>query len=145
MADLPFWSNPSEIVNFPTDVIGFLPAADLTLKTNYFLKMSADMTVAAITEATDLAVGVLKNKPVPTTGPSLVAQVQVRGVARVVTGTGGLTAGDLVTIDANGAGVKLDPSSGDKYAYGQCIYGGAEGLIASVRLFECPAWIDDTE
>lgn len=134
-------ANPIEIVNFVTDVISFLPAADLSAKTNYFVKISDDMTVAAITGATDLAEGVLKNKPVPTTGPSLVAQVQIRGVVRVITGTGGLAAGDLVTIDSSGAAVKLDPDVGDAYAYGKCIFAGDEGYVASVRLFECPCYV----
>lgn len=136
-----FWSNPAEVVNFPTDVLSLAPTGDMEAKELHFVKMGGDATVTAITDTADLAVGVLKNQPVATTGPRLVALVQVRGVARVAVGTGGLVAGDLVTNDNAGKGIKLAPEEGGAFAYGVCLYGGAKDLTASVRLFDGPCWI----
>jgi len=129
-------SNAYEVVNFPTDVLTFVPGEDISSLRDCFVKVTGDGEVSALDAATDLAIGVLKNSPSPT-GISNTARVQIRGVARVIAGTGGLAAGDLVTTDVNGKGVKVDQTS--VYAYGICVFGASAGQLASVKLFDGPA------
>jgi len=133
--------NPYDIFYGPSDVQSYMPDADLEEKVQCFVKITGDKQVGAITATSDFVLGVLQNTPNNTTGPSLEAKVQTRGTARVKTGTGGLTASNLVKTDNAGKGVKLDPAVGGAYAYGYCVVGAAEGIAASVVLFGCPIWI----
>jgi len=132
---------PYEIFWGPSDVQTYIPDADLEDSFQCFVKITGNKKVGAIEATSDFALGVLQNQPNNTVGPSLDAKVQTRGTAKMKAGTGGLTAGDLVTNDSDGTGIKLDPDVGGAYAYGYCVVGAIEDGAASVVLFGCPAWI----
>lgn len=75
--------------------------ADLSAAQFTFVKMNTtDRTVVAAGNA-DAAFGVLINDP----AAAAAAAVVTHGRVKVKAGTGGLTAGALVGVDANGAGV----------------------------------------
>lgn len=57
--------------------------------------------------------------------------LQCGGVAKVIIGTGGLTAGGAVTTDATGAAVA---AAATNEILGHCVVGGAAGEVGSVLL-----------
>jgi len=135
--------NPYQLFYGPTDVESMEPEEDLHDYEHCFVKLTGDKEVGHFAATDDIAYGVLQNQPIPVTGPSLIAKVQVAGVAWLKAGSGGLAAGDLVGADKDGAGITIVPAQGTDgtMIWGQCVVGAAEGLCASVRLFGGPVYI----
>jgi hypothetical protein len=79
----------------------FIAGADLSAKQFTFVKMNTTNRTVVSAGNADAADGILINKPL--SGEA--ATVVVFGRTLVLAGTGGLTAGALVGVDANGAGV----------------------------------------
>lgn len=101
---------------------------DLSAAQFTFVKMNTtDRTVVAAGNA-EAAFGVLINDP--TSGQA--ATVVTLGRTKVVVGTGGLTAGDTVGVDANGAGVA---SATSDIIVGICVDAAAAGEIATIDFF----------
>ena len=116
----------------PGDIESMGVATDLSAMGNMLVELdpSQDNTVKAYNGG--IGYGILVNKPNAPTGPSLVAKVQTRGIARWKTGPGGLRANDLVKAAYGGLAVKSKPDDGD-IIYGQCVVGASEGSMASVK------------
>jgi hypothetical protein len=116
----------------PGDIESMGVATDLSAMENMLVELdpSQDNTVKAYNGG--IGYGILVNKPNALTGPSLVAKVQTRGIARWKTGPGGLRANDLVKAAYGGLAIRSKPDDGD-IIYGQCVVGAAEGSIASVK------------
>lgn len=89
-----------------------------------FVKVTGTGQVGLCTAATDNAVGISQNKPQYTGDPTTVG---FSGISRIIAGSGGLSAGDLVASDSAGGGV-TDPTHG-KWT---CIIGAVAGKVASV-------------
>ena len=104
-------------------------AADLSGEQFFFVTTDTNGDAAAITDVADFAVGVLQNNP-DTAG--FECNVAVDGVTKLEAGTGGLTAGDLVTNDNAGAGVTA--TAGTNNVYGIALTTAAAGEVASVLL-----------
>lgn len=86
-----------------TGVPGLPGSADPNYGQQYrFVKVTGLHQVGLCTAATDDAIGVMQNKP-QVTGQA--ATVAIFGVSNVMSGAGGISAGDLVTADANGRAV----------------------------------------
>lgn len=100
-------------------------SADLSAKRYYIVDVSGDGTVTTASSAGQVVLGVLQNKP--ESGEA--AAVMVSGVSKVVTGTGDLTAGDLVQAAADGTGITA--ASGD-YSIGICLIGASAGENATI-------------
>ena len=99
---------------------------DLSAKQYHFMKLSANMTVVGCAATTDIPCGVLQNNP-PSGGA---AEVMVYGITKIVTAAA-LTAGALLSTDANGHAVAIDPDgNGDLYYCGQVVIstGGANEI-----------------
>lgn len=96
-------------VAFVGDSISMKAAADLTALQFRFMKMSANGAVNKVTAATDVIIGILQNKPSNTAseGP-LAALVKAMGGSKleVDAGTTDIAAGDQLTSDSVGRGVK---------------------------------------
>ena len=106
----------------------FIAGADLSAKQFTFVKMNTtDRTVVSAGNA-DAADGILINKP--TSGQA--ATVVVFGRERVLCGTGGLTAGALVGVDANGAGVV---AATNDIVVGRVVDAGAAAGYATIDFF----------
>lgn len=112
----------------------FMPGAllaDEDLSANQFHAVVMDVTDndVILAGAGVKALGILQNKPA--NGEE--AQVMVAGVSKLVAGTatGGLTAGDKWTVDANGEGAVA--GTGDEIC-GTVLQGAAIGGIASVTI-----------
>jgi len=102
--------------------------ADLSAKQfTFVIGNTVDNTVVAAGNGA-AADGVLINDP--TSGQA--ATVVVAGRVIVEVGTGGLTAGDLVGVDANGAAVTA--TTGD-VVVGKCVTAGAAGAVATIDFF----------
>jgi hypothetical protein len=102
--------------------------ADLSALQFTFVKMNTtDRTVVAAGNA-DAAFGVLQNDP--TSGTA--ATVCVHGRTRILCGTGGLTAGDTVGVDANGAAVT---SATSDIVVGYCVDGASAAEYATIDFF----------
>lgn len=94
-----------------------------------FVKVTGDETVGLCTAAAgELPVGVLQNKP-QHVGNS--ATVGIRGVTRLMTGTGGLAAGNSVKSDAAGKGIA---ASGTDPVYAIALKSAVAGSLAPVLL-----------
>lgn len=105
-------------------------AADLTTK--QFRVMTVNSSgQAAVAGATDLAVGLLQNKP----GSGQAATVAFGGISKAVAG-GTVAAGARVTADANGA-VIAATTAGDAVV-GVALAGGAAGEIIPVLINPFP-------
>lgn len=79
--------------------------------------------------------GVQQNKC--NTGEHLAVAVQ--GESKVITGSGGLAAGDLITPVTSGYFTK---ASSGAYAVGRCLTAAASGLIGAAYLFGCPTYVN---
>ena len=102
--------------------------ADLSAKQFTFVKMNTtDRTVVSATNA-DAAFGVLINDP----ASGQAATIVTNGRVIVEVGTGGLTAGDLVGVDANGEAVTAATSD---VVVGICVDGAAAGERATIDFF----------
>lgn len=106
--------------------LSFKAGADLSAKQFYFVKMSANDTVALCSGATDKPIGVLQNKP--TSGQ--IASVMVIGVTKV-SSDAALAVGDIIATQTDGQAEVAD--SGD-YVCGHVIIasGAAGGLATAV-------------
>lgn len=106
----------------------FVAGADLSDAQFTFVKMNTtDRTVVAAGNA-DAAIGVLINDP--ESGEA--ATVVTHGRVQVLCGTGGLTAGDTVGVDANGAAVT---SATNDIIVGVCIDGASAAEYATIDFF----------
>jgi hypothetical protein len=106
----------------------FVAGEDLSAAQFTFVKMNTtDRTVVAAANA-DAADGVLINDPV--SGGA--ATVVTFGRVIVLVGTGGLTAGDLVGVDANGAAVTAATSD---IVVGKCVDGASAAEYATIDFF----------
>jgi len=102
--------------------------ADLSDAQFTFVKMNTtDRTIIAAADA-DAAFGVLINQPLSGNA----ATVVTHGRVIIEVGTGGLTAGDDVGVDANGAGVAAATSD---IIVGKCVDGAAAGGRATIDFF----------
>ena len=111
----------------------FKAAADLSAKQHYLVKISAADTVALCADPGDKAIGVLLNKPA---AAGRAAQVQLRGVAKVVTdGTAGagIAAGDAVGTDGDGKAI-VKSTDKDRIIGHALEASTADGAIISVLL-----------
>ncbi len=105
-----------------------IAGADLSAAQFTFVKMNTtDSTVVAAGNA-DAAFGVLINTP--TSGAA--ATVVTHGRVSVTAGTGGLTAGANVGVDADGAGVVADTSD---IIVGIVVDAAAAGGLATIDFF----------
>jgi hypothetical protein len=102
-------------------------AADLSAKQFYIVKLTADESVNVGSSAGEAVFGVLQNDP----ASGAAAIVRVGGVSKVLCGTGGLSAQDLVQTDAAGKGITA--TSGD-YSVGVCVKGAAAGEYATIAV-----------
>lgn len=106
----------------------FVAGADLSAKQFHFVVMNTtDRTVVAAGNAA-AADGVLLNDP----ASGQAATVAVFGRVRVLCGTGGLTAGALVGVDADGAAVVAATSD---IVVGKCVDAAAAGEYATIDFF----------
>ena|SRR6056297_1911751 len=106
----------------------FVAGADLSAAQFTFVKMNTtDRTVIAAGNA-DAADGVLINDPVS----GAAATVVTHGRVQVLCGTGGLTAGANVGVDANGAGVV---AATNDIIVGKCVDAGGAGEYATIDFF----------
>jgi len=110
----------------------FMPGgllADADLSATQFIAVIMDVTDNDVIAATAgaKAIGVLQNQPV--NGEE--ASVMMAGLSKIVSGTGGLTAGDKWTPEAGGAAVVA--ATGDEIC-GTVIQGAAAGAIATVSI-----------
>lgn len=84
----------------------FTCATDLSAKQHMAVKESAARVVAAMAAATDLPVGVLKDKPVGSGSASASARVVVFGIVKMIAGAA-ITAGARIQGDAAGKAIPL--------------------------------------
>jgi hypothetical protein len=126
----------AEGLGFPGFVRSYNPDGDLSTYEYCFVELDTTRNRAVKAFAGGNTVGVLINKPVETatsTAFSTIAQVQIRGVALVKAGAGGLAVGDLVKAGTGGVGDKATPTDGDMIE-GVVEIGATAGLPAAVRL-----------
>jgi len=91
-------------VSFSGDGFSAKAAGDLSALQFRFMKISAANTVDKATAATDTLIGVLQNKP---NAAGKAASVKVIGGSKLqVDATTDIAAGDKLTSDANGKGIK---------------------------------------
>lgn len=99
-----------------------------------FVKLSADNTYVPCASKFDVPVAVSQTNP--PNGDAL--QVRAEGVTKIMAGTNGLVAGNLVGTDANGRGVsKVIATTGQnngEWMRGICLEAGAAGALATVYL-----------
>lgn len=108
--------------------VSMTAGADLSAAQFTFVKMNTtDRTVVAAGNG-EAAFGVLLNKP--TSGQA--ATVVTHGRVIVEVGTGGLTAGDTVGVDANGEAVT---SATNDIIVGYCVEGASAGERATIDFF----------
>lgn len=112
----------------PYETVTMVAGADLSAKQFTFVKMNTtDRTVVSAGNG-DAALGVLINQP----ESGNAATVAVRGRVLIECGSGGLTAGANVGIDADGKGVVAASSD---IIVGQVVDAGAAGEIATIDIF----------
>lgn len=89
-----------------------------------------------LASATGRPFGILQNQP----KQYQEAEVTVSGICKVVVGTGGVTAGNPIGTDANGAAVALTAinTGATKYIVGTALQTGAAGSIVAVAI-ACPS------
>lgn len=105
-----------------------LPASgDLSTKQFRLMGVNSSGQAATIASANVKATGVLQNKPA---AAGRDAEVAVSGRLKIVVGTGGVTAGDEVEADANGAVVTA--AGAGSHIVGIVLVGAAAGGLAEV-------------
>lgn len=90
-----------------------VPGAQGSPSPNYgkqyrFVKLTGSRKVGLVTGASDIVVGVLQSKPQVDTQE---ATIGIRGISNIMSGAGGLAAGDLVKADGEGRAVKTTTQS----------------------------------
>lgn len=107
----------------------FPAAADLSAAQHRGVGLNSSGQAVLASVAGQACIGVLQNKP----GSGQAATVAMGGITKVIAGTGGITAGSYVKIDANGAFVNQTAASSTN-TIGICVVGAAAAGIGSVRL-----------
>ena len=97
-------------------------SADLSASQFCFMTVNSSGQLATPSAGGD-ADGILQDKP---NGAGVQGELAVFGVSKVVVGTGGVTAGDLLATDANGKAVTA--TTGNKIL-GRALATGAAGVI----------------
>lgn len=105
-------------------------ASDLSGSQYRFVVVTAEHTIGSPSASGDKALGVLQNKPDGST-VNEAATVGVLGISKVEVGTGGVTAGDEVTTDADGKAITA--ASGNNIA-GVALATGADTEVVPVLL-----------
>jgi len=93
-----------------------------------FVRVTGANQVGVIAADTQAPIGVLQNAPDGSTS-SIGANIMAIGVTKLVVGAGDLTAGQEVTIDANGLGINAGANT---RVYGICLESADAGEIATV-------------
>jgi hypothetical protein len=102
--------------------IGVPASADLSASQFCFMTVNSSGQLAAPTAGGD-ADGILQDKP---NAQGVQGELAMLGVSKVVVGTGGVTAGDLLATDASGKAVTA--TTGNKIL-GRALATGAAGVI----------------
>lgn len=105
-----------------------------------FVKVSADETVA-LAGLADAPVGVNQTNPKWASGQAAIAaSIRSIGISKIVVGTGGVTFGQFVGPDANGAAVPRVLTTGGadagRFVGGLVLKGGAAGELAVILLLQ---------
>jgi hypothetical protein len=108
----------------------FTAASALTQFT--WVKFSADEAVTAVTAATDRVVGVVQQPVVAADVNKQAVDVRVVGISKVKVGTGGVTRGFDVNIDA--AGLAVAPGAAGTISRGIAMQTGVAGDLVDVFL-----------
>lgn len=103
-------------------------AADLSASQYRFVDVNSSGQAAVVASAGAKGVGVLSNKPL---GVGQAATVDYSGVTKVVTGSGGLTAGNKVQSDASGGAIVA--ASGD-HVFGIALKTTVENELCPILL-----------
>lgn len=82
----------------PAIVITLEASADLSLKQYTFVKVTGGQTVGAVAAGSDIAIGVLQNKPA---AAGRAATINTNGVSKCIAGAA-ITAGASVSFNASG-------------------------------------------
>jgi hypothetical protein len=107
---------------------GFTAASALTQFT--FVKFSADEAVTAVTGATDRVIGVTQQPVVAADVNKQAVDVRIVGISKVKVGTGGVTRGLDVNIDA--AGLVVAPGAAGTISRGIALQTGVAGDLVDV-------------
>jgi hypothetical protein len=102
--------------------IGVPASADLSASQFCFVVVNANGQLALPAAGGD-AEGILQDKP---NGAGVIGEVGILGVSKLMVGTAGVTAGDLLATDANGKAVTA--TTGNKIL-GRALAAGAAGTI----------------
>lgn len=113
----------------------YIAGEDLSAKQYYFVKLSAAKTVVACSGTTDIAIGVLQNKP--ESGEA--ARVRLLGPTKVIADAA-LTYDDLVGTSADGqAAVMVNGTDTTKYPRGYVETPASNaGEVAEIMLLPLP-------
>lgn len=104
--------------------------ADLSAKQFYFVKLSAPSTVIVCSAATDVACGILQNKP----ASGAEAKVMAIGISKI-SSNAALSVGNLIGTSADGQGDAKTPGTDTtEYVLGQVIEpsGAADGIASAL-------------
>lgn len=102
--------------------------SDLSAGQYHFVVCASDGQIDLVANSGGRADGVLLNKP---SAAGHAATVGIRGVVRVVAGSGGLTAGDVVMSDTDGTGITATSTG---FALGKALTTAAAGEKCSVLI-----------
>ena len=102
--------------------IGVPASADLSASQFCFVVVNSNGQLAAPSAGGD-ADGILQDKP---NGQGVQGELAILGVSKALVGTGGVTAGDLLAVDASGKVVTA--ATGNKIV-GKALATGAAGVI----------------
>lgn len=102
--------------------------ADLSAGQYRFVLIASDGQVDLVSSAGGDADGILMGKP---SAAGKAAEIAISGVAKIVVGTGDLSAGDKVQSDASGEGIQA--ASAD-HVLGKCLKDGVDGEIVPILL-----------
>lgn len=112
--------------------ISLVPDAATTVSTFASLDSSGNATLA--TDPTDTLVGVFaETVPLGLDSVAVVAPVTISGVAMISVGSGGVTAGNMVSTDAAGKAVAASSTGGDNIV-GPVLVTGAEDDIVPILM-----------
>lgn len=101
---------------------------DLSAKQYRFGLVASDGQIDAVSSAGGDADGIIMGKP---DAAGKATEVAISGIAKVVVGTGGITAGQKVQSDANGEAIVA--ASGD-HVLGKALATGAAGAVVPILL-----------